>query len=186
MPFVFTALASDSFQRADENPLFDGGKWISSDIQILNDECISSSVGGGTAFWDSSFTANMYVQAQVAVWTGGDGGSGGSSLYLNLGTGGAYYSILISTIGIASGKVFFGLILTNSSFLFRQTITTAVVVGDVFKATVFGTTFTLYRNGEVVFTSVGTTPIDGALGDSDSAKRQGGIIRQSSTLRVVV
>ena len=66
----------DSFNRADENPLSDGGNWSmlsSGGAQLVNNAVASSNTGTSTSGWKDSFTGDVEVRATVLLSTNNAG-----------------------------------------------------------------------------------------------------------------
>jgi hypothetical protein len=96
MSLILTQTAFDNFTRANENPLSQGGNWISdlygdSPLQIVTDLCEGSELSGSASLYSVSLPNNQYAQVTIAaVVAGGDAISPGIRITDN---GAEYYSL---------------------------------------------------------------------------------------------
>lgn len=114
MSFPTTGIL-DSFNRANENPLSDGGKWtqfLTNPMQIVSDQCVGTAASGaynGASWNNSSFTnGEVYVTFPTPALVTGDqaflyvnfnfsSGNGYVLDYYENTTGGDNISVNIST-----------------------------------------------------------------------------------------
>ncbi|MGA3293779.1 MAG: hypothetical protein ABSE45_07325 [Candidatus Acidiferrales bacterium] len=169
---IFTQLAADSFQRANENPLSDGGNWsvlggpFNANLEILNDECVSDSASeAGFAFYTGiSWPNDQYAEIKIASY------GGNSDFGIRLRSTGQP-----SSPGFTSGGYGFIVSVNNGLVVFKDpnvapylqapgTFPVTVTVGDVFRAAVVGSTLFFLKNGTLLASWSDSTIASGLLG----------------------
>jgi hypothetical protein len=167
MALTLTAIASDNFQRANENPLSDGGNWTETPqspgvLEIVSDVCqaAQSNNHAGEAYWSgNTFPADQYCKIvlgaltfvpthnnNINLWCRMSTGTSGQPIYYNCSltrgtTSGANNSIKIGWTINQDG-------LTSGVFQTIQNIT--FTAGDVWIFAVVGSTLYVYQNGNLM------------------------------------
>lgn len=78
---AFKTLFTDTFVRANENPLSDGGKWAAfsgypNKLQVLNNQCVSVAAIANTAEYCTVGLPNdQFYQVTVPTWSSANGGN---------------------------------------------------------------------------------------------------------------
>ena len=150
---VFTELGSDTFDRANENPLSQHGIWTTAEffspLEIVDDQCVPTDADGdGAVYTGVSILQNQWAQITIETLTGGTGDEP-TLVNLNLYTQGN--NIGLSQAGFTCTATTEDTVLGSNSFqLFIQigassaTLSNATVnVGDVFRFAVVGDTLCL-------------------------------------------
>ena len=97
MAYIFTTQAQDTFQRANENPLSDGGNWTllqgDDPLEIVNDLCQSSDTVNtcGAIFTGISWPNNQWVKLTVAN-AGATDPEGAVDIYIRITNDGQFVS----------------------------------------------------------------------------------------------
>lgn len=145
----FVQLAVDDFQRVDENPLSDDGKWSASQtpgnapLQLVSHQAESSILGhsgaGESFFTGISFPNDQYVEVVVGNYNPDElmalivrGNPSSQAHYRVVFSDGYFYIRYIDSSGAAS-------------LLLDGAIT--INTGDILRFAVQGTTLTVYQNG---------------------------------------
>lgn len=169
-------LAVDTFQRANENPLSNGGVWTafpSFPLQIVSDVVTQI---GGTSGGYALYTGMSWPRSQYSEITLGAGDSVNNAYYVlyvraDIASGtaaGAFNNIaeaLIPTaLGVSGTALLRVYIQGNYTNVVSATVTP--VLGDVWRYAAVGNVFTLTQNGTTVATWTPTTdyPYEGIPG----------------------
>lgn len=169
---IFTQLASDNFQRANENPLSQGGNWTEPNgfygyypMQLLNNQCVASVAHGeGDANYTGvSFPNDQYAEFKIAALGNVSEGFNFPLAGFVLRWGptqehiGYYFLIITNDDGSHSAEVNFGSVGV-------PTVPVTVSVGDVFRAAVIGSMLYFYKNGVLLTSGQDSTYSFGELG----------------------
>jgi hypothetical protein len=181
-PYLLVPSFTDSFQRANESPLSDGGKWLtvgSGDVlEILSDECTTttSASANGAATYTGTLSNTQYGGCTVQTW------QDNVVLYFYLRSGASLlpsYVVAISASGVNSiPYASFGVYSNNidgSVFNCYLTSIMPIVVseGDQFVAGIFGTGkngfLYVLQNGNLIFVEpIGLNAAEGTAEQSES------------------
>lgn len=152
-----TQLASDNFDRANENPI--ASPWVSSgqvSMQIVTNVAVSvNAAQDGAAYYTLSWPNNQYSQATIntTATAGGGTGCGLSFRQTNSSNG---YRVVIDDAG--SNNVELGKFVSGS-FSSIWVRTSAFTTGDTFRAEISGTTIKVFVAG----VQVGADTTDSSL-----------------------
>ncbi len=140
----------DNFNRANENPLSDGGKWAHSNMQLISNAATSGLNGTTTvAFWNpTTFGPDCAAFVTVGALPASGNGFG---LYLRttnpgVGTENSYLMQWGPTVS-AGGCTIYKETASGSFTQLAQNTALVYIVGDVIKFEAVGTTLTAYKNG---------------------------------------
>jgi len=146
---VYNTIFSDSFQRANENPL-NPTNWTTlsggfNDLQILNNECEPSggSSAVGAAFCTASFPSDQWAEFKINHLTSSNNGAG---LFVRTtpNFNSTYYLKVIGpTNGTASARIQLRVAVTLVLDLTNQIVN----VGDIFRLAAQGNVITVFQNG---------------------------------------
>jgi hypothetical protein len=159
--FSSTQLAADTFQRANEVPLSNGGKWILPGVgyaqtNLTSNKAVGTSIGTNSkALWNAFLNADAYSQATI-------------------GTIGANSSVLVQAREDTSGN-FYILNVTPTAWSLSVIYTASVVValssgnrafapGDTIGIAVAGSTIQAFHNGVLISTVADSTLTTGHVG----------------------
>ena len=169
MSLVFTQLAQDSFQRANENPLSDGGNWTdgfggASSLAIVNNQCVAPNDDeSGLAYYTGIiWPNNQWAQVEVA-----NEDLFGAEIYLR--NGGYRFVLDAGTVlPVSNWTALFGCESTPDNVLIPSPGTYEPPnVGDVIRFVVVGSTIYFYLNGNLVLSGIdnnNTAPFGGRVG----------------------
>jgi hypothetical protein len=154
-------LAQDDFQRPNENPLSQGGKWsassggISGGVELFNQQVCAGA--GGTSFYSGvSFPNDQWMSFTITNITT----QAYSTNYLRASANLTTYYYVSPEIG----AVDYGL--NNNGSQSNNAFITTVSSGDSFLATMQGTILTIYQNGSRIVTFSDATVASGMVGVS--------------------
>jgi hypothetical protein len=162
-------IASDNFQRANENPLSDGGNWsiapganaekiVSNAVEptIANAYCIS--------YWNAlSWPNNQYSEITIGSFTG----AGYMGPAVRIETGGTQVNQYWGQLEYESNSTLLPrLVLDNNGSAINLIVGNIIPfsTGDVWRLSVMGTTLTLYQNAIQILTAMDSTFSSGAAG----------------------
>jgi Glycosyl hydrolases family 43 len=157
-----TQLAQDTFQRANENPLSDGGNWTTitglSALEVSSDKCIPSATGTncGSLFTGVVSPNDQYVEIVLA------GTLGASDFVLPVlrsnASGSNRYELQISSSQLII------IVVNNGTPTTLKTVSASFVIGDVIRFTVAGASLTVYHNYSLATAVFDTTITFGTFG----------------------
>ena len=151
-----SALAADSFNRANQTPL--AGNWTSTSLNLSSNHVVPASLGtDGRAYYSgTTWPANQYSKAQLFV-TGTAGGDQGMGLIVRQSTSAVtYYRLAVdhatsNNVGLSKRVA--------GTYTSLATFTQSWTDGDVWELRVIGARLQVFRNG----TQVGTDVTDCAI-----------------------
>lgn len=157
-------LASDNFQRANENPLSDGGNWAvytpltNNSLQLVSDSAQPTVLSGDNCSYWSGTTFPDDQWAQMTVGSYVNSGTITIDLFLraSLDTESFYL------VQLGNGEYNVGYWLNGSETLLEANIA-SVAEGDIVLFSVQGTTLTLNINGTDVYTTTDSTLSSGTV-----------------------
>jgi hypothetical protein len=159
-------LASDNFQRANENPLSNSGKWTTSfneiAMQVASDLCEGGAPSANSA---SVWTGISWPNDQYSEITIGGIGASANIAPLVRGSASVQSYYFAAVIGLGSTDIVLEKFVAGTPTLIAFTPAT-VNSGDVIRLEVQGTSLTVKQNGVVVL---------GPVTDSDVASGSAGI-----------
>jgi hypothetical protein len=143
---TFNTLFTDTFTRANENPLSDGGNWSEFSggglypLQVLGDACAgTNTTNQNTEYYNGTLPNDQYAEATVAA-------IGEFSFLWVFAREGSTIDPSLSGYGLSFNKDSDSFRLqAASSFLYSGT--GALFVGDTFLLATYGTTIAAYHNG---------------------------------------
>jgi len=164
-----TQLATDSFQRANENPLSDSGNWTTATthaMQVSSDVAIGTSAGATSA---SAYTGITWPNDQYSEVTAGTGwaeGSGANYIIPIVRIGGTtasptFYYVYVQNSG---GNAYIGKYVSGTNTNLFSVSGLIVADGDVFRLTVVGTTLYFYQNDLLVHSLTDSSVSSGNAG----------------------
>lgn len=164
--------ATDNFQRANENPLSDGGQWASSVSHALQ---VSSNIAIGTAaaaLNGASFIGVTWPNDQYSEVTAGPGfkaGAGSNFVVPAIRVGGttanpAYYIAAVQN----NGTVFIEKSTTGTPSVLKQ-LSITVTDGDVYRLVAIGSTISFFQNGVCLWDLTDTALASGKSGFIEQA-----------------
>lgn len=161
-------LATDDFNRADENPLGNGvwtssfgasdaGKIVSNAVQAvtIGDDC-------GSTYTGVSWPNDQYGQILLTTFFGGAVDETGVGLALRLADTSNFYRVVMNK-NVANNLTFAKI--QSGSYSVLTQFTVAAANGDTFKVEVQGTTLKAYINGVQVGSDVADPTTTLAAGD---------------------
>ena len=156
-------LATDTFTRANENPL-NPANWsilVGSGLQIVSNTCRSATTSlSGELYTGVVFPSDQFCQVQAASVNNADVYS---ILLILRGTDTSNYSMAVVGVpGTQTVSIFKNVAGVNNTLAGPVAIT--VANGDVFKFTAVGTQLTGYRNGVQVCSAVDGSIVSGKPG----------------------
>lgn len=143
-------IAADTFQRANESPLSDGGNWTSfptrSGMQIVSDvaEPATTGSGDGSLYSGASFSDDQY--SSITIGTIGSGGSLAFPVVRGSASAFTQYFVTIPATGTKS-TVQMSKAIAGTSSTFGPTVAVTPEVGDVFTLSVIGQVLSLFQKG---------------------------------------
>jgi hypothetical protein len=144
---LFTTLGSDTFQRADENPLSQGGKWANLflPLKIVSDQCVAASTAGNCEelYVGASLPANQWAEFTVGTISASNAAILGLRAQVGIQNGYAFFINTNGALSISNGT---GTTLAAGS-------TSAMSPGDVFRAVAIGSALSLYKNSTLVLSA---------------------------------
>jgi hypothetical protein len=180
--FNLTTIGSDNFQRANENPLSQGGNWQNApvgNLQVLNNQCsgipptpgVGNGTSDGAAVYSGQFLPNdQWVSVTIGDWIYGASLQAGNTIQswtpiLNLGLRSSFgsangYTFSLSALNIIPfGGVGTGIFIANSGgvLVSGPGVLTAMKTGDVVTAIAIGLQVFLFINGALVANTTDTT-----------------------------
>lgn len=171
MSFIFTPQFSDSFHRANENPLSDGGNWTlidgDSPAQVINDSCeptvtqlTCGAIWTGSGFtWPSNPWASLTVNSLVAADAELE-----FNLYLRLTNDGTFssgYDFVYNQEEYALVDL-----KTETEIVVAPLVVSA---GDVVLFGIFNNTWLVYHNGVLLNSGINSSTPSGGFGGFDIA-----------------
>jgi len=178
---VFTTLFSDSFQRANENPLNPtnwgtfGSSFGFTNLQILNNECELHSVNGNSGnICQAAFPNDQWAEIKINHL-----GSSNSNAFVYVRTdSGQTSGYRLEIDGPADGTASATIQVIVVGILALFTLTNQVVnIGDVFRLVAKGTTISAYQNGVLLGSATDSTTASGSaavrLSASDTLHQPG-------------
>lgn len=167
MSYNFTTLAQDTFHRANENPLSDGGNWTTiigdSAAQVVSDACEATAPSAfcGAVFSGISAPDNMYSSIKIGAQDVASNSAWEIYVrFVNNGNFTAGYSAYISNASPNSVQI-----TAYATATTLATVSCTIHVGDVFLFGLYGSTWLLYQNGVLLaFGSDSSTPSGGTWG----------------------
>ena len=169
MAYIFTTQAQDTFQRANENPLSDGGKWtqiVGDDpAKIVSNACEPTDTTNycGAVYTGIVWPANSWVSVKVASVNLSDSETV-ISLYLRFVNDGN------NTIGYLLQVDAFDGTFTIDSFVTASTLTSGSVTvanGDTFLFGFYNSTWLFYKNGILLSTGTDTDSANAGVAGFD-------------------
>jgi hypothetical protein len=165
-------LAVDTFNRADENPLSDGGKWttvvnsfgglrlVSKAAQPIAINTWGLQVFDGGIVWPN----DQYTEVVLAA---NNTGATRQNIHIIRTTSGAsgannYQLTIFGTLGISQTVDVFST--TNGSSVLIASFTATPNVGDTWRMQAIGSTIKIYQNGVLVQTVIDTNWVSGKPG----------------------
>lgn len=193
MGYVFTQQAVDTFQRANENPLSDGGKWtqiVGDDpAQIVSDVCEGTDTTNfcGAVYTGTVWPANVWVSVKVSSVNLFDDKTA-ISVYLRYVNDGNFSVGYLLTLAAGVGN-FSVDSLATASVIASGPLT--VANGDTFLFGFYNNTWLFYQNGVLLSTGTNTDSPDAGTSGFDLlvsasvsnlslSNFSGGLITQSS------
>lgn len=154
MANTYTQLAVDTFQRADENPLSDGGLWSTaagfSAMKLVSHLAEGSTFASCLSdFSGVSWPADQYAEM---IWSAG-----------NLGPALRFNGTSAYVLEVVSGSQWWITIRPADTILVTGAAQT-LSAGDVLRLEIVGTTINSYRNGTLIVTIVDATLASGTPG----------------------
>ncbi len=167
--YTLTQVAADSANRANENPLSDGGNWVDvalpsyGPVQILNDAFEGTVANGNIALWTgNAFNNNQYSQMTVTANTTS---SDYVMLLLRSNTSAVSYSTYEAYIeGGVSPAITIRKSVANTYTVLAGPTTIVATPPFVFTFGIAGTTLYAYINGVQVITATDTSLSSGSPG----------------------
>lgn len=158
-------LASDNFNRSNENPLSGGGNWLTSTgetpLQITSDFVSCTTLGGNTNYQyyngGISWPNDQYSQVQLTTNVANSGTSSGCMVRISATTA-TFYTASIINGNLVLSKVVAG------SFTSLATVSYSFTNGDVMLFQVVGTTLSCYMNGVLKTTTTDSSITSGFPG----------------------
>lgn len=151
-------LAIDTFQRGNENPLSNGGKWsvLGNAVQLLSNQAISSATG---VFCDAGYTGiswpnDQYNEAVLTTLTGAS--TRQADLIVRYNGTSDYDLVINNTLGVSQTV---NLIIAGGATIGTATLTPISL--DVWRIEAKGTRVNVYQNGVVVITAVDSSQVAG-------------------------
>lgn len=165
MSFIFTPLASDNFQRPDENPLANP-PWIPDSFsdpscQIVSHLCETSDGGSSSySFYNGIVTpADQYVDITIGALA--NGASCGSLIRNDISDVTVGYDF--SVTGAFGSSNLIELYDNNLGNDILNLPNQTVNLGDVFRVGFIGTTWVVYQNGVLIGTGTSSTTTDAGI-----------------------
>ena len=167
-PYALMQIASDNFQRVNENPLSDNGHWVvpaASGItfvamELVNDLAVTTStVDGSCMIW----TGNSFTESQYSMVTIGTIAANNyiELFILSHPTGGNYYRFFITFSGpwgLQRNGAYVAKNTTGPYPFSPQSGDTWTLIADSL-SNPSGTLFTVYQNGVSVISYLDSTPL---------------------------
>lgn len=170
-------VASDSFSRANQNPIAGNWSTVSTSagiggLQLLSDAATSSATGNASySYWNAaSWSADQWGQITIGtVPTAGSNCSMG--VLLRASTSGALTEYIASIAGSGTGaaysfhaaKYVSG---TYTAIPLNNTADYTLSIGDTITASMIGSTLSIYDNANLIATATDTSISSGAVGMS--------------------
>jgi hypothetical protein len=174
MSLILTPLGSDSFQRANENPL-NPSAWEALDtvgwglLQVLNDACVKGGTLSGFEAYKTAAPNDQYAQATIASV-----GSGFLSLLVR-GTTGTSNTATGYWLGLNFGGILAVYNLQGSGQTQLGSISSSLNQNDTWTIAVVGPTVYALQNGKQVLTVTDSTYSSGLTGLGSSNTSSGWI-----------
>ncbi len=161
---TLTPLHSDTFQRPDENPLSDGGKWTApsglNTGQLVSHavESITTGLPNPNAFWtgDGAWANDQYSQITVQNISGI--GQVFAAVRSNVAASTTVYYVQTNAGAVQIYKEVAG------SFTQLTSVTAAITAGDKLALAVIGTTLYALKNGAVISSVIDNSIASGTAG----------------------
>ena len=170
---LMVPLASDNFQRANENPLSGGGVWTSAvlnGMQIVSDlaETTVASATNGSAYTGITWPNDQYSEVTCAPGFVAAGANYYVIPMVRIGgtlSSPTCYLVFVSGTGAVILEKYVSGTLTNLSGSATPAFPTVTVHdGDVFSLKVIGTTLSVWQNGQLVCTCTDSAIASGSAG----------------------
>lgn len=146
---TFNTLFTDTFVRANENPLSDGGKWLnfplsnSIQLQVLNNQCVMTTAGFvfNADYYTGNLPNDQFCQVTVPTWSFADSIANEALLWVRASTSGVIFSDGYNLVAFKGNYNLEGLgqllAVGNAPFAAGDTLLLAAV----------GSAIAVYRNG---------------------------------------
>ena len=179
---VFTTLATDTFNRANENPLSDGGNWTTpvgeffsgatQPLQVVSDQCEAThSIVNAALYSGISWPNDQWAQFKLS------GGSAEAAIILRAVDNGTSVTYIIAVTPAAPA-----INIAETGTPAGGSVSTPLGSGSVIRLAVLGSTAFIYVNGVLLGASTGFTLASGSAG---ILLEVGGNLSQSNVVNFV-
>jgi hypothetical protein len=165
MSLTLTALASDNFQRANENPLSDGGNWTTPSYATASLELVSDAVQvpGNNGAHEEQYTGvtwpnDQYCKVVLGAVVNPSAQANSINLFCRQSTSAdtEYFASLTFKVLTTARVVRLGYKINGTQTIISSNVEVNYATGDVWVFAVVGNTLYLYQNGTLVVSAQDT------------------------------